>query len=130
MSAIRCDEDCQRRLEIARKSEERTPFILGRDQQVDAGEEIFLACHLYLGLGNSSDLEIRWWHNSSRLTNGKIQERNIEVEDKILLDVTKESRLIITNATFDDAGVYNCSTTEDRRVKISTGVRVKVLIRM
>ena len=129
MSAIRCDESCQRRLEIALKSEERTPFILGRDQQLDAGEEIFLACHLYLGLGNSTEKLIKWWHNSSRLTDREIRVRNILVEDEILLDVTKESRLIIANATFDDAGNYTCSTSEDRSVKKSPDVHVRVLIR-
>ena len=129
MSAIRCDESCQRRLEIARRSEERTPFILGRDQQLDAGDDIFLRCHLYLGLGNSTEKVIKWWHNSSRLKDGEIRKRNIVVEDEILLDVTKESRLIIANATFDDAGTYKCSTTEDRSVKKSPDVNVRVLIR-
>ena len=129
MSAIHCDENCQNRLEIALKSEERTPFILGRDQKVDAGEEIFLACHLYLGLGNSTEKEIRWWHNSSLLNDRKIKERNIMVEDEILLDVIKESRLVIANATFDNAGDYKCSNEEDRIVKKSFEVRVKVLTR-
>ena len=129
MSAIRCDESCQRRLEIARRSEERTPFILGRDQQLDAGDDIVLRCHLYLGLGNSTEKVIKWWHNSSKLNGGEIKKRNIVVEDEILLDVTKESRLIIANATFDDAGNYSCSTTEDRIVKKSPDVHVRVLIR-
>ena len=129
MSAISCDESCQRRLEIALKSEERTPFILGRDQQLDAGDDIFLRCHLYLGLGNSTEKLIKWWHNSTRITDGEIKKRNILVEDEILLDVIKESRLIIANATFDDAGDYSCSTTEDRIVKKSPDVPVRVLIR-
>ena len=129
MTALRCDVNCQKRLEIALKSEERTPFILGRDQQLDAGEEIFLACHLYLGLGNSTEKLIKWWHNSSRLTDREIKVRNILVEDEILLDVTKESRLVIANATFDAAGNYKCSTTEDRSVKKSPDVHVRVLIR-
>ena len=129
MSVIRCDEDCERRLEIALLREEKTPFILGRDQQVDAGQEMFLQCHLYLGLGESAEREIKWWHNSSRLNNKKIRQRNILVQDEILFDVTKESQLFIENTTFEDAGVYKCSITEDRIPKKSPDVHVKVLIR-
>ena len=129
MSVVRCDEDCERRLEIALLSEEKTPFILGRDQQVDAGQEMLLQCHLYLGLGESAEKEIKWWHNSSRLNNKKIRQRNILVQDEILFDVTKESQLFIENTTFEDAGVYKCSITEDRIPKKSPDVHVKVLIR-
>ena len=130
MTALHCDEDCQKRLEIALKSEERTPFILGREvERVDAGEEILLRCHLYLGLGNSTEKEIRWWHNSSLLNDREIKERNIEVEEEILLDVIQESRLIVANATFDDAGDYKCSNKEDRIVRKSFEVHMKVFKR-
>ena len=130
MSALHCDEQCQRRLEIALKSGERTPFVLGREfQQFDAGDEIYMACHLYLGLGNSTANEIRWWHNSSQLNSEDIQERNIQIENQTLLDVIKESRLIIPIATFDDAGTYKCSTTDNRNVVKSLEVTVEVLPR-
>ena len=60
----------------------------------------------------------------------KIKARNIEIEEETLLGVTKESRLIITNATFDSAGKYKCSTTtEDNDLKKSLEVHVKVLSR-
>ena len=130
MSPLQCDKQCQRRLEIALKSENGSPFVLGRDlQKFDADEEILLACHVYLGLGKSTKKEIRWWHNSSLLKSEDIQRRNILVEDEILLDVIKESRLIIQNATFDDAGTYKCSTTDKKRVVKSLEVTVKVLPR-
>ena len=124
MSALHCDAPCQRRLEIALKSGERTPFILdGELQLFDAGEEIYLACHLYLGLGNSTAQEIKWWLNSSPL------ERNIQVQDEVLFDVIKESRLIIPTATFGDAGTYQCSTTVNGKFVKSQEVTVKVLTR-
>ena len=126
MSALHCDENCQKRLEIALKNKDRTPFILAREvEQFEAGEEILLSCHLYLGLGNSTEREIRWWHNSSLLSVG-----DVKIEEEILFDVTKESRLIIPNATFDSAGNYECSTsTEDNDLKKSLEVHVKVLTR-
>ena len=130
MSRLQCDEQCERRLDIALKSGKRTPFVLGRElQQFDAGEEIYLKCHLYLGLGNSTARKIKWWHNSSALFGQNILQRNILVEDQILLDVIKESRLIIQNASFDDAGTYKCSTVDNRKVVKSLGVTVKVLPR-
>ena len=94
-------------------------------QRFDAGEEIYLACHLYLGLGNSTRQDIKWWLNSSRL------DRNIQVQDGdgVLFDVIKESRLIIPTATFGDAGTYQCSTTENGKVVKSQEVTVKVLTR-
>ena len=46
-----------------------------------------------------------------------------------LLDVIKESRLIIPSATFSDAGTYKCSTIEGRRALKSLEVTVKVLPR-
>ena len=104
--------------------------VLGPEvKSFEAGENIYLECHLNLGLGNSTTREIRWWHNSSLLKDQDIQERNIQVQDEILLDVIKESRLIIPNATFDDAGTYKCSTIEKRRVVKSLEVTVKVLPR-
>ena len=126
MSSIHCDENCKQRLQIALKNKERTPFILGREvERFDAGEEILLRCHLYLGLGNSTEREIRWWHNSSLLS-----EEDIKIEEEILFDVTKESQLIIPNATFDSAGIYECSTpTKDNDLKKSLEVQVKVLTR-
>ena len=130
MSPLQCDKQCERRLDIALKSGKRTPFVLGRElQQFDAGEEIYLKCHLYLGLGNSTARKIKWWHNSSALFGQNILQRNILVEDQILLDVIKESRLIIQNASFDDAGTYKCSTVDNRKVVKSLGVTVKVLPR-
>ena len=130
MSALHCDARCQKRLEIALKSEERAPFVLGGDlQRYDALQDIYMACHFYLALGNSTAREIRWWHNSSRLNSQDIQERNILLQDEILLDVIKESRLIIPNATFSDAGTYKCSTIENRLVVKSHEVTVKVLTR-
>ena len=130
MSRLQCDEQCERRLDIALKSGKRTPFVLGRElQQFDAGKEIYLKCHLYLGLGNSTARKIKWWHNSSALFGQNILQRNILVEDQILLDVIKESRLIIQNASFDDAGTYKCSTVDNRKVVKSLGVTVKVLPR-
>ena len=130
MTPLNCDAQCQRRLEIALKTGKKTPFVLGRElQRFDAADEIYLKCHLYLGLGNSTVKEIRWWHNSSKLNSQAIKERNIQVEDEILLDVIKESRLIIPIATFDDAGTYKCSTVENRKVVKSFDVTVKVLPR-
>ena len=129
MTALRCDVNCQKRLEIALQNKERTPSILGGEvDQFDAGEEILLACHLYLGLGNSTEKEIKWWHNSSLLNTREIE--NIKIEEEILFDVTLESRLIISNATYDSAGNYECSTTtEDNDSKKSLEVHVKVLTR-
>ena len=130
MSPLHCDAQCQRRLEIALQSAEGTPFVLGRQlQRFDAGKEIYIACHLYLGLGNSTAKEIKWWHNSSTLNTGDNPERNILVQEKILLDVIKESQLTIPNATFDDAGTYGCFITEDRKTAKSPEVTVKVLPR-
>ena len=130
MSALQCDVECEKRLEIVLKSEEGIPFVLGREyQRFDSGDEIYVACHLYLGLGNSTAKEIRWWHNSSILTSQDIKERNGEVQDEILLDVIKESRLIIPSATFSDAGTYKCSTAENRKVVKSLEVTVSVLPR-
>ena len=130
MSDLHCDVQCQRRLEIALKSEKRTPFVLGRElKQFDAEEEINLKCNLYLGLGNPAAKEIKWWHNSSTLNTGDNPERNILVQEKILLDVIKESQLTIPNATFDDAGTYGCFITEDRKTAKSPEVTVKVLPR-
>ena len=130
MSPLHCDEQCERRLDIALKSGTRTPFVLGRElKRFEAGEEIYLECHLYLGLGNSTEREIRWWHNSSLLNGQDIQERNIQVQDEILLDVIKQSLLIIPNATFYDAGTYKCSTIDKRRAVKSLDVTVKVLPR-
>ena len=124
MSALQCDAHCQRKFEMALKSEKRTPYLLGRElQRVDSGQEINLACHLYLGMGNSTATEISWWHNSSLLTG------NILVQDQILLDVIKESLLIIPNVTFAQAGNYGCSTTENGQVMKSLEVTVKVLPR-
>ena len=130
MSPLHCDAECQRRLEIALKSGKRTPFVLGKElQRFDAGEKIFLECHLYLGLGNSTEREIRWWQNSTLLNAQDIRQRNIQFEDRIVLDVIKESRLIIPNAIFNDAGTYKCSTTEKRKVFKSLQVTVRVLPR-
>ena len=130
MSPLQCDEQCERRLDIALKSGKRTPFVLGREQQrFEVGENIYLECHLYLGLGNSTAKEIRWWHNTSVLKDQDIRDRNIKVKDEILLDVIKQSLLIIPNASFDDAGTYKCSTIEGRRVLKSLEVTVKVLPR-
>jgi len=126
MSALECDEQCQIRLKIALKSGKNTPSVLGREfQQFDADDEIYLVCNLYLGLGKTIARDIRWWHNSSAINIQDMGERIIE--DKILLDVVKESRLIIPNATFSDAGTYKCSTTEKRKVRKSLEVTVKVL---
>ena len=130
MSDLQCDELCERRLDIALNSGKRTPFVLGRElQRFEAGEKIYLECHLYLGLGDSIAREIRWWHNSSLLDGQDIQERNIKVEDDILLDVIKQSLLIIPNAIFDDAGAYKCSTIENQDMIQSLEVTVKVLPR-
>ena len=130
MTPLHCDEQCQKRLQIAKRSEGKTPFILGREnQRYEAGEEIYLRCNLYLGLGESKVPGIRWWHNSSILHSRDIQERNIRVKDEIVLDVIKESRLIFPDATFADAGEYSCSSVEDRRVKKSPTVTVTVVTR-
>ena len=132
MSPLHCDEQCQSRLDNALKRRAGAPFILGRQWRVvDAGEDIFLPCHLYLGLGASiaTKKEISWWHNSSLLKGRDIQQRNIQVQDEILLDVIRESRLIIPNAIFDDAGTYKCSTIENRHVMTSLEATVKVLPR-
>ena len=130
MSPLHCDAECQRRLEIALKSESGSPFVLGRNlQKFDAEEEILLVCHVYLGLGKSTKKEVRWWHNSSLLKSEDIQRRNILVEDEILLDVIKQSLLIIPNAIFDEAGAYKCSTIENQDMIQSLEVTVKVLPR-
>ena len=134
MSPLHCDDQCQSRLHNVLKRGEGTPFVLGRQLRVfDAGKDIFLQCHLYLGLGDSkaTKKEIKWWHNILPLDPNKRQTRvgNIQVEDEILLDVIKESRLIIPNATFEDAGTYKCSTIENRHVIQSLEVTVKVLPR-
>ena len=132
MTAVSCDENCQERLEIALKSERSTPFIVGRKiLMLDAGEELYLECNLYLGLGDSTEreIEIRWWHDYKLLDNREIRRRGFRVEERILLDVTKESRLIIENARFENAGKYECSTTEKGILKKSLQVSVKVLER-
>ena len=132
MSPLHCDEQCQSRLDNALKRRAGAPYILGRQWRVvDAGEDIFLPCHLYLGLGASiaTKKEISWWHNSSLLKGRDIQQRNIQVQDEILLDVIKQSLLIIPNATFYDAGTYKCSTIDKRRAVKSLDVTVKVLPR-
>ena len=90
---------------------------------------MFLKCHLYLGLGNSTAKEIRWWHNSSVLNSEDLGARDIQVEDKIVLDVIKESTLKISKSSFSDAGDYKCSTSENKRVVKSLEVDVEVLIR-
>ena len=126
MSPLHCDENCQERVKIAKKSE--TPFVLGPDYlQFQPGEEINLVCNLYLGLGNSEVKEISWWHNSSLLTKEDMDDRKIVVESEIKLDVTKESRLIISIATFADSGTYQCSTTEE--VNKSPDVNLQVFLR-
>ena len=130
MSPLYCDEQCQKRLQIAKRSEGKIPFILGRqNQRFYAAEEIYLRCNLYLGLGESKVPGIRWWHNSSILHSRDIQERNIRVEDEIVLDVTKESRLIFPTATFGDAGEYSCAIVENRSVKKSPPITVEVVTR-
>ena len=126
MSPLHCDENCQERVKIAKKSE--TPFVLGPDYlQFQPGEEINLVCNLYLGLGNSEVKEISWWHNSSLLTKEDMDDRKIVVESEIKLDITKESRLIISIATFADSGTYQCSTTEE--VNKSPDVNLQVFLR-
>ena len=130
MSPLQCDPQCERRLEMALKRGKKTPFVLGKElQRFDDEKKIELACHLYLGLGNSTAKEIKWWHNSSTINTEDSPERNIQVEEEILLDVIKESRLTILIATFDDAGTYGCFTTEDRKVAKSPEVTIKVLPR-
>ena len=123
MSSLHCDENCQKRVNIAKKSE--TPSVLGPDyQQFANGEELSLTCHLYLGLGNYEEKEISWWHNSSRLTNRDLADRKIIVENKTLLDVTKESRMIISIASLEDSGTYHCSTTEEENKSLNVTVQV------
>ena len=123
MSPLRCDEECQNRLEISLRSGKGIPFVLGRDvQRFDAAKNMDLVCHLYLGLGESTEKTIRWWHNSTLVSQDK-------QNDQILLDVIKESRLIIPRAAYGDAGSYSCSYAEKRKVVKSLEVTVKVLPR-
>ena len=90
---------------------------------------MFLRCNLYLGLGETTEKEISWWHNSSKIHSRDIEEGNIRVEERILHDVTKESELIILSANFNDSGNYSCSVTENSMEKKSLDVTIKVLIR-
>ena len=125
MSPLHCDEQCERRLEDWKRLRVLGPEV----KSFEAGENIYLECHLHFGFGNSTAGEIRWWHNSSALTSRDIQERNIRVEDEIVLDVTKESRLIFQTATFSDAGEYSCAIVENRSVKKSPPITVEVVTR-
>ena len=128
MSPLHCDEACQERVKIAKKTEKGTPFLLGPDyREILAGEEINLVCNLYLGLGNFEEKKISWWHNSSLLTKEDMDDRKIVIENKILLDVTKESRLMISIANIADSGTYQCSTTEE--VNKSPEVTLQVFLR-
>ena len=111
-------------------SEKGTPYVLGRHLQwFDEGGKMFLRCNLYLGLGETTEKEISWWHNSSKIHSRDIEEGNIRVEERILHDVTKESELIILSANFNDSGNYSCSVTENSMEKKSLDVTIKVLIR-
>ena len=131
MRDLHCDEECQRRLEIALKSGDRTPSVLGGDRQrFDAGEKIILSCHLYLGLeASTGNKKIKWHFNDTSFGRRYIRDRNIQIQSDILFTVITESKLIIPNATFSDSGSYKCSTTENNRVLESQEVTVKVLPR-
>ena len=129
MRVLSCEEDCQKRLEIALKNEEKLPVIIGQEfQKKYAGEVLYLKCHLYLGLANSTEKELKWRHNSTLIEMDKTDERK-RIGNNIVSDVIKESGLTISNASFDDSGVYVCSTPENRSLKSSSGIEVKILKR-
>ena len=129
MSVLSCEEECLKRLEIALKNVEKLPVIIGQEfQKIDAGEVLYLKCHLYLGLANSTEKELKWRHNSTLIEMDKTDERK-RIKNKIVSDVIKESGLTISNASFDDSGVYICSTPENRSLKSSSGIEVKILKR-
>ena len=127
MSVLACEAACQNRLEIALKNEEELPVIIGREvQRFDAGTELYLKCHLYLGLTKSSEKELNWMANTSSI---EITGKRIRIDEKIVSDVIKESVLTISNITFADSGMYTCSTTDNQRLNSSKGITVRVLKR-
>ena len=127
MSVLACEAACQNRLEIALKNEEELPVIIGREvQRFDAGTELYLKCHLYLGLTKLSEKELNWMANTSSI---EITGKRIRIDEKIVSDVIKESVLTISNITFADSGMYTCSTTDNQHLNSSKGITVRVLKR-
>ena len=86
-----------------------------------------LRCHYYLGLSTAETTENKliWLHNSTVI----VENDNFTIQDVIVSDVTKESRLILQVPTFTDSGKYTCSTQNSDKPKNSTDVEIRILIR-